>query len=374
MAVMTRPGKVLMTADTVGGVWTYTLELVKALGDDGIEVAVAAMGGTPSASQRREADAIENLQLIESDFRLPWMENPWEDVEAAGRWLMNLEARLTPDLVHLNEPVYAALPWSVPVVAVAHSCVLSWWQAVWKTAAPGEWAQYRMRMTRGLSEADAVVAPSAWMLQQLAAYYGVEGGHIIPNGREQAPYESEAKEPVVFAAGRVWDPAKNVMALDAAAEGLSWPVYLAGDARHPAGGQRIPADHLHLLGQLSAGEIAAWLRRASIYAFPARYEPFGLSVLEAALASCALVLGNLPTLREQWDGRAVFVEPEDAASLGLAIELLMDNPELRHTLAMRARRHALTLSPRRMSHGYSMLYSELLTRRTQHDQEPACAS
>ncbi len=31
---------------------------------------------------------------------------------------------------------------------------------------------------------------------------------------------------------------------------------------------------------------------------PARYEPFGLSVLEAALSGCALVLGDIPSLRE----------------------------------------------------------------------------
>jgi glycosyltransferase involved in cell wall biosynthesis len=121
-------------------------------------------------------------------------------------------------------------------------------------------------------------------------------------------------------------------------------------------------------------EVSAWLRRASIYAFPARYEPFGLSVLEAALGGCALVLGDLPTLREQWDGRAVFVPPEDPAILRLAIESLIANPDLRHALAMRAQRHALTLSPRRMAHAYMNLYSDLLARRTQLDREPACAS
>jgi glycosyltransferase involved in cell wall biosynthesis len=212
------------------------------------------------------------------------------------------------------------------------------------------------------------------MLHQLGRYYGVSAGRVIPNGREDTSLEPEAKAALVFAAGRVWDPAKNLLALEPVAHGLPWPVYIAGDAQHPAGGPPIQTEHLHLLGRLSALEISAWLRRASIYAFPARYEPFGLSVLEAALGGCALVLGDLPTLREQWDGRAVFVAPEDPAMLRLAIESLIDNPDLRYALAMRARRHALTLSPRRMALAYISLYSELLAQRTQPHQEPACAS
>jgi glycogen synthase len=373
-AARSRPVRVLMTADTVGGVWTYALDLARALGVEGIEVALATMGAFPSTSQRREAQAIGNLQLFESEFSLPWMENPWQDVGAAGAWLLDLAARIGPDVVHLNEPVYASLPWSVPTVAVGHSCVLSWWQAVWGAAAPAVWSRYQQEMAQGLSSADAVVAPSAWMLRQLGQYYGVSGGRIIPNGRDDTSLEPDAKGAVVFAAGRVWDPAKNLLALEPVARGLPWPVYIAGDAQHPAGSRHIQTDHVHLLGRLSTHEISTWLRRASIYAFPARYEPFGLSVLEAALGGCALVLGDLPTLREQWDGRAVFVAPEDPATLRLAIESLIDNPDLRHALAMRARRHALTLTPRRMALAYMNLYSDLLAWRTQSDQEPACAS
>jgi glycogen synthase len=370
----TAPLKVLMTADPVGGVWTYAIDLARALGEEGVEVALATMGGLPSSAQRRDALSIATLSLYESEYRLPWMEHPWEDVRAAGDWLLELSARVAPDVVHLNEPVHAALAWDAPVVAVGHSCVLSWWQAVWNGPAPALWSRYRAEMTRGLTNADEVVAPSAWMLQQLRRYYGVRDGRVIPNGREHSRCEPETKAALVFAAGRVWDPAKNLMALDQVAEGLLWPVYVAGEPRHPADNRALTADHLHLLGRLSSCEVAAWLRQASIYAFPARYEPFGLSIVEAARAGCALVLGDLPTLREQWGGRAVFVAQDEPAMLRLAIESLIDNPDLRHALAMRARRHALTLSPRRMALAYLGLYSELLRSRRIHAGARACAS
>ncbi|HKG33500.1 MAG TPA: glycosyltransferase family 4 protein, partial [Gemmatimonadales bacterium] len=103
------PRRILMTADTVGGVWTYAIELARALGVEGVEVALATMGSPPSREQRSQAAALRTLQLYESTFRLPWMEQPWEDVQLAGEWLLELATNFDPDIVHLNEPVYGSL-------------------------------------------------------------------------------------------------------------------------------------------------------------------------------------------------------------------------------------------------------------------------
>jgi glycogen synthase len=368
------PRRVLMTADTVGGVWTYAMELSRALGAEGIEVALASMGGPANAEQRGEARAIPTLQLYESTYRLPWMERPWEEVGLAGEWLLGLAERTRPDVVHLNEPVHGSLPWNIPSVAVAHSCVLSWWQSVWESNAPEGWNHYQEEMSRGLAGASEVVAPSGWMLESLRRNYGVANGRVIPNGRDAREFTPETKAPLVFAAGRLWDPAKNLLALDQVADGLPWPVYVAGEARHPDGDTSVRAAHLQLLGRLPARTISAWLRSASIYAFPARYEPFGLSILEAALAGCTLVLGDIPTLRELWEGAAVFVAPGRPETLRVALEGLIDDPPLRNALSMRARRRALTLTPSRMAKAYLQLYAELLTQPDLHAEEPACAS
>jgi glycosyltransferase involved in cell wall biosynthesis len=367
------PSRILMTADTVGGVWTYALELARSLGAEGVEVALATMGGLANAEQRSEARAIPKLQLYESEYRLPWMERPWGDVELAGQWLLDLAARVQPDIVHLNEPVHGSLAWTAPVVAVVHSCVLSWWESVRNEPAPREWDRYRRELSQGLLGAGEVVTPSLWMLERVRRYYGITGGRVILNGREAAQFTPQTKSPLVFAAGRLWDPAKNLLALDQVADGLPWPVYIAGEPRHPGRDEVIAPGHLNLLGRLPASTVASWLRIASIYAFPARYEPFGLSVLEAALAGCALVLGDVPTLRELWDGAAVFVPPDEPDTLRLAIQGLIDDPELRQALAMRAQRRALSLTPRRMAAGYLQAYTDLLTSR-QVVKEAACAS
>jgi glycosyltransferase involved in cell wall biosynthesis len=94
---------------------------------------------------------------------------------------------------------------------------------------------------------------------------------------------------------------------------------------------------------------------------PARYEPFGLSVLEAALAGCALVLGDIPSLRELWRNRAVFVAPDDPEALENAIVQLIEDPDRRNALAAGARSRAIERTPERMVEGYLAAYAEVLS-------------
>jgi glycosyltransferase involved in cell wall biosynthesis len=350
---------VLLTADTAGGVWTYTMELARALQAEGITPVVATLGPEPSVDQRSEASAL-GIALHGHTCRLPWMREPWDDLAAAGDWLLQLAAAEQPDIVHLSEPVLAALPWPVPTVAVGHSCVLSWWRAVLGESAPASWDRYREAMRRGFAAAGAVVAPSRAMLAALRTHYSVVGGAVVANGRSPERFTPGRKEAFAFTATRLWDAAKNVATLDAAAGGITWPVYAAGDPIPPAGGEEACCRHLRVLGRLDADELAAWLAHASIFALPARYEPFGLSVLEAALAGCALVLGDIPSLRERWDGAAIFVRPDDGATLRAALAALIADPSLRQLIAMRARRRALGLSPRRMALDYLEIYGRLL--------------
>ncbi|MGV3616492.1 MAG: glycosyltransferase family 4 protein [Fimbriimonas sp.] len=347
--------RVLMTADTVGGVWDYSLDLSRQLGGRGIEIALATMGRALTPDQAREAKAIANLEVFESEYKLEWMEDPWGDVRSAGRWLLALEDAFLPDAIHLNGYCHAALPWSAPTLVVCHSCVLSWWKAVKGECAPTEWARYEEEVRRGLQAADTVVAPTAAMLAEAAQLYGpFRDSQVIPNTRRVDAFRPAEKEPVVFSAGRFWDEAKNVRALDAIAPKLPWPVFVAGE------GETVNAT---ALGRLSSGEVSAWLGKASIYALPARYEPFGLSVLEAALSGCALVLGDIPSLRENWSDCALFVAPDDHEALRRAVQSLIDDPKGRKRLADQALRRAQAFDPRCQADAYVTAYERLDSQR-----------
>lgn len=215
--------RVLMTTDTVGGVWTYALELCRAFADAGVQVELATLGEPVTVPQADEAAAVPGLRLHESTYRLEWMDAPWKDVRASGKWLLALEDALAPDIIHLNGYAHGALPWRAPSVVVAHSCVLSWWEAVLREPAPARYARYRREVQRGLRAVDRVVAPSAAMLGALERHYGplLPPTCVIPNARRAESFTVAPKELFVLAAGRLWDEAKNLSALEAVAPG--WP-------------------------------------------------------------------------------------------------------------------------------------------------------
>ena len=364
--------RVLMTADAVGGVWHYVLDLATAFRDRGIEPLIALLGPSPSADQRLDATRRE-LDVVEHPCRLEWMEDPWSDVEEAGEWLLDLAEAFSPDIVHLNGYCHADLPWRRPVVVVAHSCVRSWWRAVHGYRCTGVVGSgTSAEVVRGLNAASVVVAPTVAMLEMLGAEYGEPGeSRVIPNAigsERRVRSDVPAKADLVFAAGRLWDEAKNIGALCRVASRLDWPVYVAGENTSPADGSQEPIDAVHWLGRLPAGLISEWYERAAIYALPARYEPFGLSVLEAASQGCALVLGDIASLRENWQDAAVFVPPDDGEDLARAIRELIADPSRRQALGARAMSRAAEFTTARMAAAYADAYAFA---RSRHDAERA---
>ena len=224
--------RILMTTDTVGGVWTYALELARALGRFDVATTLVTLGPGPSRDQWREAARIPSLDVLDAGFALEWMDDPWREVDAAGAWLLELEE----------------------------------------------------------------VAPR-----------------------------------------------------------IGWPIKVIGDPRPPHGAAVSLAD-MELLGRLPRDEVRGWMDRASIFCHPARYEPFGLGPLEAAASGCALVLGDIETLREVWRGAAIYVPPDDPDAIAWAIERLASDPLLLRRQATRARCHAARFDAAAQATAYRRVY------------------
>lgn len=360
----------LMTADPLGGAFTHAVDLAAELATRGVHVTLATMGGRLSRSQERAAREVKRLTLLQSSFRLEWMDDAWGDVRRAGDWLLEIERRVCPDIVQLSSYAHGALPFAAPRIIVAHSCALSWWQAVTGTPPPPAYDAYRVAVKAGLAVADAVVTPTGTMLRALEGHYGHPlRTRIIPAATSPRAFRPSAKEASIATVGRLWDPAKNIVALGDIAAALPWPIYAAG-SNTDLDGRRRRLRTLHPLGELGRPEVASLLSRAAIFALPARYESFGLSALEAALAGCALVLGDIPALRETWRDSALYVAPEDRRSLAGALQALINDPERRLDLARRSRARALARAPERAADAYLDLYSEV-RRARKRSPEPA---
>lgn len=355
--------RVFMTADAVGGVWQYALDLAKGLHSHNIETTLAVLGPAPSSDQQARAEAA-GVRLILTGLPLDWTAERPDMVEEAGRAISRLAAQFKPDIVHLNSPALAAsAAFAAPVVAVCHSCVATWWQAVRQGQLPEEFVWRTDLVQRGYQAADMLLAPTKAFARATARAYDLaEEPAVVRNGRHSV-WNRKGFTPGTFAftAGRLWDEGKNFAAIDRAAARLAIPVLAAGPLNGPNGAQ-VEARHVKSLGRLSDAEIAQHLSAKPIFVSVARYEPFGLAVLEAAQAGCALVLADIPTFRELWEGAAIFVQPDDDEAIAAAIEQLLHNEELRSGLEIAACRVAEAYSLEAMTAGILTAYRSLLSR------------
>jgi len=148
---------------------------------------------------------------------------------------------------------------------------------------------------------------------------------------------------------------------------------VAGETTSPDGGPAVPISrNVRALGPLAPREMNRLFQHAAIYALPVRYEPFGLTALEAALHGCALVLGDIPSQREIWGDAAQYVPPDGQVALESLLRKLIEQPALRSAAGQRARERALALTARRMGDAYLATYNEL--RRTTTAEEVRCAA
>lgn len=360
--------RILMTADAVGGIWTYATELSRGLCERGDDVTLVVMGPPPRADQLAPLHDIRGLSIVPTDLALEWMDADGSDIANARDRLLSIAQRVRPDIIHLNSYREGAFDWPAPVLVVAHSCVWSWWQAC-RGGEPDDsrWRHYADAVAAGLAASDMWSAPSEAFRRTIEALYSVRApGRVVRNGARIPPILHE-KEHFVLAAGRLWDEAKNLSALASIASDLDCPVRVAGPLAAPGSNESCSAGaNLTWLGNLSRPELTAQMQRAAIFAAPALYEPFGLSVLEAAACGCALVLSDIPTLRELWQGAALFVAPRDRDTLSNTLQRLARDHVLRtlmqHAALMRAYHYSLDAAVG----AYRELHSEMTSNTYDH--------
>jgi glycosyltransferase involved in cell wall biosynthesis len=355
------PRRILMTTDAVGGIWVYATGLARSLCAAGNRVTLVVMGPEPEASEVAALTRTVGLDVVVTDLALEWMDPEGSDQRRARDVLLRLAGQIAPHVVHLNNYREAAFAWPAPVVLTAHSCVLSWWRAC-RGSLPDEprWAEYGSAVHAGLDQATAWVAPTKAFRDTIASLYAPRReGRVIHNGTDPgAPPAS--KEPFVLAAGRVWDEAKRLHCLVEMSNRVDWPIRIAGDPRGPKAASVALATNAHcLLGRLPHDVLAAAMRRAAVFVSPAVYEPFGLSILEAANAGCALVLSDLGSLRELWDDAALFVTADDHLGIAVALQRLCSDEELRRSLGHRAAVRARSYTHDATAARYRELYDEL---------------
>lgn len=351
--------RLLLTTDAVGGVWQYSTDLVRALQPFGYDVVLAVLSPQLNAAQRAEARAITGLTLIETGLELEWLASEPRPILQAEVQLAALARDGGADLVQLHTPALVSVgAYDCPVVAVLHSCVATWWEAVRGGEMPADFGWRTTLVAQGLRRATRVVTPSAAFGEAARRRYGLTSAPATVHNGRALTVKRAAMQDYVFTAGRLWDEGKNVCVLDAAAGRLGVPFKAAGPLRAPHG-ETIRLENLFPVGELGAPALAEYLAHRPVFASAALYEPFGLAVLEAAMAGCALVLSDIPTFRELWEGAAVFVNPRDPEAFAQAISEMTGDMASRVEAGQRAEARAQRHTPTAMATQMAGLYARM---------------
>jgi glycosyltransferase involved in cell wall biosynthesis len=333
-------------------------------------VELAVLGPPPNEDQRAAANQLHGVTLHVTGCALDWTADSPKALAQSSAQLAELAASCVVDLVQLHTP--ALVPqslFSVPLVAVMHSCVGTWWEAVRGGALPPELAWRANAVAVGLRAADAVVAPSQAFADSVRQVYGpMTQMHVVHNGRT-APESYSTVRPLslrngVLAIGRLWDEGKNISFLDRVAGRLQHLPFLAAGALCAPGGGGVVLNAIRPLGMLNDAGVAEAMDAARIFASPALYEPFGLTVLEAAQAKLPLILSDIPTFRELWGGAAVFLPAQDEGAWITTLAQLHAQPEECRRLGEKAHAKASSYTIEGCARAMRDLHAVLVSSRT----------
>jgi len=357
----------------MSGSWTYTRELVTGLVTRGVRVTLLTFGEIPLPDQTAWMDRLHGLEYRPTAFRLEWMDEAPQDLPESSGFLANLVHEVRPDLLHLHQFCHGNLAVDVPRVIMVHGDLISWAQAVQGcTPRPTRWLQwYRETVVRGIAAADAVVAPSVWMLDTLRSIYTCPRREaVIYPGRNPIffnPYIS--KDDSVLSVGRLVDAGKQVFLLTQHAH--PFLVCIVG-AEQTVPVPRVPirADvkvstaeaSVAIRGPQTEAQLRALYSRAAVYAATPRYEPLGMATLDAAFSRCAIVANDIPSFREVWGDAALYFRTNDASSLATILRQFDSDRPLRQAYADRAFARARErFTAHRMIDGYLDLYRGLVS-------------
>lgn len=149
--------------------------------------------------------------------------------------------------------------------------------------------------------------------ERVRAHYGLSGRYVLTVATDGARKNLASLEP---AAARL------------AREGVEL-VWAGGSRPHIASGAAVG---LHGLGYVEEGDLPGLYAGAIAFAFPSRYEGFGLPCLEAMACGTAVVASDRAALPEVCGSAALLVDPGDEAGLTEAIMRVVDDAALREEL------------------------------------------
>ena len=239
------------------------------------------------------------------------------------------------------------------------------------------------------NRAEGVITCSHYMRGHVADIYGLDEDRVsvIPNGIDpldliplddldalRARFAAPDEQLVILVGRLVYEKGFQLAlaALKPIIEHLDKVRFLvAGSGTH----EHVLKDQAAELGLLEHGMFLGWIgddvlhslyRIADLCVVPSLYEPFGLVALEAMASGCPCIVADTGGLREvvpAGDRVGLRFNGGDAEHLGVMIERMLTDAELRERLVAEASEHVLSFDWADVARQTQVLYDELLAAR-----------
>lgn len=185
---------------------------------------------------------------------------------------------------------------------------------------------------RVVRRAQLLLPNCRWEISALRRYFrlGYKPAQVIPNAvrperfiqaTSDAFVQRFGLQDFVLCAARI-EPFKNQLTLIWALRGTGIPLVLAGKVSEPEYGalcRQWAGENVHFVGELSPELLSSAYAAARVHAMPSWAETPGLTSIEAALAGCAIVVGNQGAEREYFADFAYYCNPADVDSVREAV-------------------------------------------------------
>jgi len=355
-----------------GGVQGQVAGLARSMRRMGHEVAVLAPEDGDGGAPRRGHGGFDGTHVVGGSLQLR-SNGSVAPVALSPRTAWRVERFVresAPDVVHLHEPMAPVAGYGcllerpAPLVGTYHRSGDSRWYRILRPLAG--WANGRLDVRCAVSEAARETAAAAMGGSYRVLFNGVE----VTRFHGAVPFPTETT--TVLYLGR-HEERKGLRVLLAAFSELPGPsvLWVAGDGPDTHALRRLypGSERVRWLGVLTEEEVASRLAGADVLCAPSlRGESFGMVLLEAMAAGCAVVASDLPGYRSAAGGHAVLVPPGDVAALAKALAEVLaavtEGTGCSSPAALEAGLHrAEGWSMDRLAERYAEIYAEVIETR-----------
>lgn len=219
---------------------------------------------------------------------------------------------------------------------------------------------------------DLVIATTNQQVEVLTADYDVPTDHIvmIPPGIDEGRYTPVASTEIRAVRDRLGFADNDIYTVGRAAANKGYDLLihalpelrelvpdarlqLAVGANSEADRQRVEtwralagelgvAEHVKWLGYVAEDDMPTYYRAAPVFALPSRYEPFGMTAVEAMACGTPCVVTVHGGLEEMFDfgSQALFADPKRPREFAVMLSMPLRYPQLRQRLSIAGARFA----------------------------------